>query len=344
MFPSGASIGLIEQMVENPGVPMRQPSVAILTVDTADRQRYDATGFRTDNSPVNSLYINKQQPTLQGYFTRIALTELNMKWAIPNVNGYNKTFTVFVEAIYTGGYEGEITCTVPEGFYTPTTLATALAIALNTTAQAAPYNILPADFLWNVRYNPVEQGGNTNSFVVENIAAAPLQSNPFTIIPKNIGSRDDLLNMMGFSGLVEGVSPQFYGSFASMLYTPYFDVVSNQLTKKQQVRDNSTSFITGQNLLARIYIAPDSIQPVPTAETNILGCRPFTLYREFIIPKQIYWDTKEFLNVIDLTLQDYKGNVLYETLSDKSSASPTSATYVGSGSVNWQLTLQVSEV
>lgn len=339
-----ASNGLIQQMVENPGMPIRQPSVAVLTVDSADRQRFTADGFRDDASPVNNLYINRGQPTLQGYFTRIALTELNMKWAIPNVNAYNNTFTVFVEAIYTGGYEGEITCTITEGFYTPTQLATALATALNTTAQAAPYNILPADFLWNVRYNPVEQGGNTNSFVIENVAGVFPANNPFTIIPKNVGSRDDLLNLMGFSGLPEGVSPKFYGSFASMLYTPYFDIVSSQLTKKQQVRDNSTSFTTGQNLLARIYIAPDGIQVVPSTESSILGCRPFTIYKEFKIPKQIFWDTKEFLNVIDLQLIDYKGNILYETISDKSSTIPSSDTFVGSGSVNWQLTLQVSEI
>lgn len=123
-----------------------------------------------------------------------------------------------------------------------------------------------------------------------------------------------------------------------MLYTPYFDIVSKQLTKKQQVNDSGTSYATGSSLLARIYLTPNHI--TTTDFTNQLGTAPFTIFREFIIPKQIYWDTKEFINVIDLSLVDYKGNILYET----PNVSNATSFEVGTGNANWQLTLQVSEV
>jgi hypothetical protein len=152
--------------------------------------------------------------------------------------------------------------------------------------------------------------------------------------------------MMGFGAIpntaVIGGGPffKFVGDVASMKYTPYFDVVSKQLTKKQQVSDAGTSYITGSNLLARIYVSYNDV--VQDDFTNPLGSKPFTIRREFIIPKQIYWDTKEFLNVIDLTLIDYKGNVLYEPNFEVVEGGDTLA--LGTSNSNWQLTLQVSEV
>lgn len=331
MFPSGASIGLIEQMVENPGMPIRQPSVAIFTVDTADRYKNNADGFRVDTEPVNNIYISKKQSVINGYFTRVALTELNMPWNTPNVNARNNTFTVGSLTTALNPAPIEATVSVPEGFYTGEELATALEAALNAkmTALGSDY---PTSYIWNVAFNIT-----SGKFTVE-------AGDSFTIVPKNNGPRDDLLNMMGFGGLsvVADLSLPFetyVSGVASMLYTPYFDIVSQQLTKKQQVADSGTSYTTGASLLARIYLTPNDI-----TETNFeigqLGTAPFTIHREFRVPKQIYWDTKEFVNVIDLTLIDYKGNVLYE---QPNVANGTTFT-VGSGNANWQLTFQVSEI
>jgi hypothetical protein len=126
-----------------------------------------------------------------------------------------------------------------------------------------------------------------------------------------------------------------------MLYTPYFDVVSKQLTKKQQVTDSGTSYNTGGNLLTRIYITPSDITTT-NFKIGQLGTAPFTIHREFRIPKQIYWDTKEFINVVDLTLIDYKGNILYEA-PDVIDEDQQKFSF-GTGNANWQLTFQVSEV
>jgi hypothetical protein len=120
------------------------------------------------------------------------------------------------------------------------------------------------------------------------------------------------------------------------------------LTKKQNVRDNSTSFITGQNLLCRVYLSEPgvtqirdgTVAPLGDADCPIIGCRPFILYREYSTPKQIYWDTKEFINVIDLRLIDYKGNILYSQDQIATAAAPLS---ICGDASQYQLTLQVTE-
>ncbi len=334
---------------ENSGTPIRMPATAVLTVDTADRLKFDANGFAITPSAVNNLYINTQQTLVQGYFTRLALTELNMNWNIPNVNTRNNTITL---RLYDGlGGSIDVMATVDEGFYDPIDLAQAVEQELQSAIAGlvAPY---PARYgAIECRYDPL-----TQSFEIVNVSALPIAE--FLIIPKNTGATDDLCNMLGFGAIPSGSVPvaRWYGGYASCQYTPYFDIVSRQLTKKQNVNDNSTSTNTGRNLLARIYLTPEGITQVPqivpalvspftTQVPTMPGCRPFTIHREFQVPKQIFWDTKEFLNVIDLSLIDYKGNILYEVPSSLLLSAPgiPSSQYLGTGNANWQLTFQITE-
>jgi hypothetical protein len=306
----------------------------VFTVDTADRYKFNSAGFRIDTEPVNNIYINKQQSVINGFFTRIALTEFNMPWDIPNVNDYNNTFTVGGLNTALNPTPIEVTVTVDTGFYDGTELAAELQTLLNAamTSLGSDY---PTSYIWTVTFNI-----GTGKFTVSVAVGAT-----FKLVPKNNASNDDLLTMMGFGGLsvtADLVLPyrQFISSPATMLYTPYFDIVSNQLTKKQQVADSGTSFNTGRNLLARIYLTPNGVSTIDYTDNAQIGTKPFTIFREFIIPKQIYWDTKEFINVIDLSLIDYKGKVLYE----EPNIAVGTTFRVGSGNANWQLTFQVSEV
>jgi hypothetical protein len=316
------SQGAFRSEAENPGQPIRQPAVALLTIDTADR-------INPETSLVNNIYINKQQTLMDGFFTRIALTEINYTWDIPNVNARNNTLTV------TGNY-GTITATLPEGYYTPTELAILLESSLEAAATAANPGT-PADNIFTVTYTD----GNRTFFIENN-------NNPFYIETKPNGA--DLTYIMGLANTIDyqEANISYTGAFAPMIYTPYFDIISQQLTKKQNVKDNSTSVNTGQSLLARIYLTPEGlVKATPADETDIVGCRPFTIHREFQNPKQIYWDTKEFINVVDLRLVDKWGNLLYETgNTEVQVGSSTPAVYdvtLGSGYTNFQLSLQITE-
>ncbi len=341
-LPQNMTTSQYREASENSGTPIRMPATAILTVDTADRLDFDANGYAIAPSAVNNLYINTQQTLIQGYFTRLALTELNMNWNIPNVNARNNTLTL---RLYDGlGGEVDVTVSIGEAFYEPDALASLLqgAFQAEIAALPAPYpaNYGTIAFQWNI---------SLLRFSINNPPGVA-----FSIIPRNKGAADDLCNLMGFGAIPSAALPSaaWIGGYASMQYTPYFDIVSRQLTKKQNVNDNSTSTNTGRNLLARIYLNPEGITNLPlfvpdlTTPATLVpimpGCRPFTIRREFEVPKQIFWDTKEFLNVVDLSLLDYKGNILYEVPSALNVA-PDNTTFLGTGNTNWQLTFQITE-
>ena len=331
-FPANMTVGQIRELVENPGMSIRQPAVALFTVDTADRYRFDSAGQRTESTQLNNIYINKQQTLMNGYFTRIALTELNMPWDIPNVNARNNTLTIQLAA-------GQIVAVVPPGFYTPDELAAVLVIKLNEKVVELG---LEDTYVFDVTYNDVNA-----QFTIENTESTGY----FYIAPRGIGAAppfntkvdEDLSTMMGFGSIPasfpEDIANKITGGYASMLYTPYFDIVSSQLTKKQNINDNSTSVITGNALLARVYITSDGIVKRPAVQEDIIGCRPFTIHKEFQNPKQIYWDTKEFISVIDLQLVDYRGNVLFETPLTVNG----SEVILGNSNDNYQMTFQITE-
>ena len=339
-YPANMTIGQINELIENPGVPVRQPAVAVLTIDTADRIKVDASGYRIDTTSPNNIYINKQQTLLNGYFTRLALTEINMQWNTPNViaSGECKNNTLLLEqsATLSGVVTDSYLIELPEGFYTPRELAADIQVLLNTEAVFGGGS-------WSCTYN--ERDG-TFSITDEG------ETIRFRIRPQNIKASDDLCNLMGFSTPSKLFTFGIFGSYASMVYTPYFDIVSLQLTKKQNVSDNSSSTITGGNLLARIYLnnagfitRADRTDPAEPqlADCPIVGVRAFSLYKEYIIPKQIYWDTKEFIATIDLRLIDYKGRLLYMAPQGIATIGEDGLFTQCGNSTNYQLTLQITE-
>jgi len=312
--------GQIAELREHTGQPLRQPAIALFTVDSEDRYTLDADGFRTDNTPINNFIISKPQSLINGYFTRVALTEINFPWAIPNVNPRNNNLKVF------DGLQ-RWTAVIPTGFYEPTDLAAAMQTAMNAAAAAAGS---PRTF--TCVYNAASQ-----SFTFESPGANNFQIEPCV---------NSILYTIGFTGILTdpaGIATFGYkitGGYAPMLYTPYFDIVSNQLTKKQNVSDSGSSLVSGRSLLCRVYLTKDGTVPTSTDEAQILGCRPFTIHREFQNPKQIFWDTQEFINIIDLTLLDADSKVLYEEPQGEVAAGVVE---LGSGGTNWQMTFQVTE-
>jgi len=328
-FPANMTVGQIRELVENPGMPIRQPAVSLFTVDTADRIRYNSDGERTDATPLNNIYINKQQTLMNGYITRISLTEINIPWANTNVNARNNSMTM---SLTEPSVNSTITVTVPADFYTPNELADALEAALNAKIDEEDWEAI---YDFTVTYND-----RSATFTIENTIGG---DGSFFI--SGGAADEDLRYMMGFAAIPVASLPSvgydtITGGYASMLSTPYFDIVSSQLTKQQNINDNSTSTVTGSALLARVYLMADGVVPRPIDnEELIIGCRPFTIHKEFQNPKQIYWDTKEFISVVDLQLIDYKGNVLYEapiTVDD-------GVVTLGNGGNNYQLTLQITE-
>jgi hypothetical protein len=136
---------------------------------------------------------------------------------------------------------------------------------------------------------------------------------------------DDLTNMLGLTPTKGGAAPYYnniYGGYASAQYTPYIDIESNLMTKNQNVADGTTQPRVGSSKLARVYLAPNE----PTARLititygaggvydsatdNAFGTSSFVLHREFATPKIISWNTTENIDVVDLQVRDYRGNLV----------------------------------
>ncbi len=318
----------MRELEGNEGQSIRMPAVALLTIDSNDRKKFDVNGYRVDVQTPFEIYINKQQNVMQGYFTRVAVTELSMAWNIPNVidEGVWKNNTLTLD-ISGAGLVEELVVSLAKGFYTPDRLAEELEAALIAGTPG---------FDWNVTYDAFEDG---MAFEIECVDT----DLEFRVRPNNIGLNDDLCNLMGLSSPPQSFGNILYSSYASMLYTPFVDIVSNQLTKKQNVMDNSTSNNTGRQLLSRIYLTRDGYaqdRNDGSDTTEILGCKPFTLYKQWQNAKQIFWDTKEFINVIDITFRDYKGRVLY---SQSQGPTGTAGAFTCGNSADFQLTLQITE-
>lgn len=80
------------------GSTIRQPSVALLCVDSGDQfinsNRDLITNTRLDSESLYKSLIYKKQSLVTGKINRVALTEINFNWDIPNVNDYNNVFKI----------------------------------------------------------------------------------------------------------------------------------------------------------------------------------------------------------------------------------------------------------
>ena len=351
------------------GVPIRYPSTALLCVDSADGEQYNSFGLRIDtNSPAN-IYINRQRPLLFGYMTRITLTEVNFQWNIPNVNESNNTLTL---ALYSGAgaLQEFVRVSIPKGFYTAPQLALAVKDALNTSAGGGALGMV-----YNVLVGGVDPNvGTANTTVTlagsQFFIGRTAGTGYFRIVPYNAPYsvtgfsplQDDLTNMMGltpqFSPSVSAYYSSVEGSYSSLLYTPYVDIVSNLLTKNQNVQDGDSAKYTSGSKLARIYFANNEWTPRVITVTyngsgaygsstdNSLGCTACTLRREFADPKVIQWNTTENVDVVDLQVRDYRGNLLpIETNLQQVLDVPTAGDIFqyNTNTADFQFTLQATE-
>ena len=374
-------------MNANLNVPL---SSALFTVDSRDGIRTDpSTGFIVDAQNPYDIQIYKNQQLFSGAVQRIALTEINMPFNVPNVNPYNNVLYLedglgnefaLGNDVYTDELGAVVDTTISPGFYTPQELAAQLqALLINSSALGTN--------TWTVTYNAsygVPYNNPPGKPTFANIPFFTINNNtvPFRVNPKfnqNKGSYKNVLitpitttrrsstlaEMMGYSNASKLFATSQVGNYASMLYTNYIDIVSPFLSKHMEVRDTSSSYFNGSDIVARMYISREGydntqtitsqlveVPPVPpsttptyvwatTTTSNILGTRPFHLHYNFPVPKQIRWSPSEFLPSCNLRMQDMYGNVLYGIPTTANS----SLTEQFAGNSNWvEMNFLISEI
>lgn len=257
------------------GVTIRVPSTANLMISSRDRM--DLSGgvpiFTYTQQPNPwSFQITRRQALLNGYFTRIGMTEMVLDWKEPNVSP-NSTFTIDIS----GG--GSATSTFPGGFYT-------IAQALNKIAA-------------DLSGSGISIQGNTPASInLKGTTAFSIQS---TYLSEKLGFITD-----------EAPELNHYLYSPDLRAYRYIDFISEQLTYNQDLKDSTTSPFIEKNVICRWYFAWDTDPALDQYGFPIIqGYTPFCQRRLYNPPKQIKWDPTMPIGNLAFTVTDEYGSILF---------------------------------
>ena len=326
---------------------IRPPSTSLLVIDSEDRfTSYTQASAAALNSPqqINTtpynFTITKSESLMNGFFTRVGVSEVVFPWSVPNINIKTNIMTIN----WSGSATGTATITVLEGFYTPSLLAVAVQALVRTKD--------PSLSAFTMTYGQTSDPRffyNTNSAGL-NITFAPIAYNSGAFPWPN--TTKQLFHLMGFSD-VNTTIPSNTGvsGYTFCQFTRYVDIVCTQLTNNQALKDQM-SHTVARDSLCRLYLG-DGLIPgnvnvaalAPSATTSgdftPPGCMPFTISRQFTNPKQIQWlPNQPIPGFLQFTVYDDAGAPLTETLPTV----PPMATLADQATfLDWSMTMLVSE-
>lgn len=288
------------------GQTIRQPSTANLMIDSQDR---DQIRF-TDSA---DFYINRNQSIMNGFFTRIALSEHVVEWQYPNINSDLSSNSLVVKVGATN-----YNIVLLSGFYTVESVLAGIVAAGNalsipglTLSVVAPTALVPVATL-----------DGTTAF---SIVGSGLASLLFPGLGLSLGEASAALTSFGI------VDPD-------LRPFRYLDFVSEHLTYNQDLKDDSTN-LAARTVLTRWYFAADQMPSLDGYGYPILmGYNAFTLRRIFSPPKQIRWGNTQPIGQLEF-------KVYIDPISNETWKLP-GALLIGqewSAFWDWLATLQVSE-
>ena len=302
-----------QEIYKNPSTQIRVPATANLMIDSADRI-YDLSG----TVPVYTRYptpfdfqIDRPQALLNGFFTRIATSEVALEWNIPNISPQlsNNNLQFQVDA-------STFTATFPQGFYTVQEVLQALPVYMNNVAGGAAFSTVA-----------------TTVFEGSERALINLNQSTFTISPSKLA--DTLFTQ---TDQLQNTSNKPYFQAIDLRPLRYIDFVSEDLTYNQSLKDSSTAKYP-RDVLNRWYFDWDTPPILDGFGYPILmGYTPFYTRRLYNPPKQIKWEPNMPLGNNRFQLYDNNGQLMtyLNTPGQVNSGN-------GVNKTNWLMTLQVSE-
>ena len=237
-------------------------------IDSFDQQ---LTGFNPWD-----FQIKKNAALLNGFFTRVATTEVVLAWQEGNiVADVNDEFIVTVTSTGTS-YTAEI----PFGFYTIEQALDAIVDQLNVSGT-----------------------GLTWSITGTGATCALTATGAFTVPETQLSLQLRLENPVSSTTAYVDLSPD-------LRPYRYIDFVSSDLTYNQDVKDASTSDRQPQ-VLCRWYFAWDE-QPLVDGYgfPILMGYTAFTARRIFNPPKQIKWRPNQPIGNLGFRVLTPQGNVI----------------------------------
>jgi hypothetical protein len=262
---------------------------------------YDRTAFYP--SPWD-FQITKTNSIMNGFFTRIATTEVVLEWCIPNIQtDINDSLILDISGATV--VDTALNIHVSAGFYTVEDLLDALVAEMNAENTAG------CDF------SVVNKGG----FVYIDCSGGQFQVNTATPLSSTLFSSATNPDVYSIDHLIS--------ECADLRLYRYLDFISAQLTYNQDLKDNSTANFN-RDVLCRWYMAWDD-QPIYDGYgfPILMGYKKFVLRRLFNPPKQIRWANQQPLGNIAFQVYDNTGALLEN--------------FSTTGVSNWLMTLQFSE-
>ena len=258
------------------GVSIRNPSTANFLIDSQDRFNYPGATWS------GNFLINKPQSLLNGFFTRIAPTEITLDWCVDNIatDASNNFLTFSVGAT-------TYTATLPDGQYT-------VKLALDTLV---------------VRMNALAIAGHT--FLVSNIGVdvpgkvSLADSNPtgFTVLSSPLQRLLDLK-------LPSSPQQTYPVNCPNLQRYTYIDFISPQLTYNQDLKDATTANDT-RDVLFRWNFADTVPNSLDAYGYPILqGYGPFVQLRPIAFPKQIKWDARQPIGQVAFQVYGSDGKIV----------------------------------
>jgi hypothetical protein len=314
----------------------RVTSTSLLCIDSEDRFRdYDESRSNTAaNRNPYDYTINKSAALLNGFFTRLGVTEVVFPWVIPNINRF--TYLINIQYDIGAGPVNDV-IELDEGFYLPSQIA--------STVQAKVRALAPA---------PGDLGSFTMTYGVQTIGLTTTVQRPIfeygvgaigvTVAFSPIGAtgvftdrrRKQLFDILGFTAANEILAPSGDGGDTYCQSTRYVDIVCSQLTNNQALKD-SMSQVVARDVLARVYLGDAAgVQStvLPSSATFCPpGCMPTTIYKNYSQPKQIQW----------MPNQPVPGSLRFEVFDDAGSSLADYVLGASGDGANWSLSILVTE-
>ena len=310
-------------------VPIRFPSQANLLIDSRDRQGFSDVAFgnaRPDQTSAN-FTINKSNSIMNGYFTRIAPTEVNLDWCVDNINTYwSNTLLRFQPSILAGAAVSTITVPLANGKYTTAQALKQTISTFNGNATASTSQLT----LSTIGAGGIFRGGEVS---LQMFSTATIT--PYRVVDDNLAQQIDLQGRT--ATYVSSVSQTAIGC-PKILPTSYIDFIAPNLTYNQNLKDATTS-LTTNDILFRWYLAWDSPEPLDEYGYPIYqGYKSFIQRREIPFPKQIGWKANQPIGQLAFQVADDQGRVLPPELIG------VATTTANLSEMEWQMTCLVSEV
>lgn len=348
---------------EENATTLRPSSTALFCISSADRYDTQEAARNNTKSPYR-FTITKKESLLNGFFTRMALTELRLPWTLPNIAREVYTNAIGISCgtdshviDILNNYPDPVTggnVTLDALFFSPAELAARIQSAWNT-AYPANQIVMEVDDDMSFRLYSAVDGGTAAA--AKTCSVYPLTPSTTPSLPVNTYQLFDMMNWVnGDSVPTTGYTISGIGD--NLLWTDYVDIVSNDLTYNQALKDSSSSK-TYRDIIYRVYLtngeSPYNYPNVAVTNNTTSdvdpsvqyvgllsqGSRPFLIYRQFQNPKEIRWNKQQPIGQVSFELYDDKGRALADLFPAPGGTGRTA--YANGQGSDWNMTMLVSE-